>query len=195
MTRTETGTSLINRFIQKPTELHLPCQPRKFPDLYSFLNLIDPRHPNNLKTVECYLFGNKLTKPYPKKDLIAQYQERVGVDIAAALDKILPETIYPTHFFQVAFIAAKDPGDPVVKINGCAIFPGKILSIDGNSAIVSRPVYPDFRNIEQQIELPSNHQFSINKIVALHLNSAFTIITPEQARNLDYWNRRVASLI
>ena len=195
MAKTETGIKLIEKFIQRPIELHLLCKSQNFPDLNSFLHLIDPDNPHNIKTVESYLFGNKLTRKFPRQTLIDQYHQWAKPEIAQAAAKILPEIIFPTHFFQVAFIASKDPGDPITKINGCAIFPGEIISINHNLAIVRRPLYPSFNLVEQKIELSPNHHFTIGDQVAIHLGSAFTKLTAEQFNNLDTWNHRVAALI
>jgi hydrogenase maturation factor len=185
----------MHKFVQKPIELHLLCESQNFPDLNSFLHAINPDNPYDYQTVESYLFGNSLTKLVPKNILIKQYKIWARDGVAEFNNRLLPPHVYLTHFTQVAIIAAADPGDPIAKINACAIFPAKVISIDGPKIGVIRNRYPKFDEVEQRVNVSRGEIINVGDTVAIHLGSIFTKITSEQFNNLEGWNRKVAENI
>jgi hypothetical protein len=183
-----------------------------FPDLHSFVETISQitkQPPFFNSVIESYLFGNPLTEstfPNGRKTLIEQYQI-YNPALVPILKEILPSHLYLTHLSQVALILINSNAyEDIETVNKCMVAGGRIISIhpENRSAIVERQFLVkgatsglQIENQEQTVKIDSGltPDLKKNDEIAIHRGTIFTLLTREQANNLETWNKRVAALL
>lgn len=192
----------------------VPREVTKFIVLYPYLKTLSSvtgLSKLSYPVVESYWFGNdKLSLAKNEHyDLLLDNFLRQGVPdfFVEELRAKKPTVFIPSHLFHVLHIGVGRASGAVPfnmdSINNCMIRWGKIIEITNNSALVdlhslktNKTCYVLFKHKEV---IPIDHELTPglkqNQTVAVHWKLIVKKLTSEETEKLDYWTKKVISII
>jgi hypothetical protein len=193
---------------------------RSFEGAWPYLELIagtngidDPLDP---RVVEAYWVGNALLERVDSSNLGSHLEERFRRRSGRAWDVLatsIPEGGVPHHDFHVfgvypwvGLLRSGDATEPLRVLESCRITPGRVLAVDGDSATVAaqplawdgralRLGAPEIRKAEWRRDgVGFLEELLAGDRVSLHWNWICDRLTPQQARTLGGYTRRMLEL-
>lgn len=159
------------------------------------------------ENIEAYWLGNgqlKKAKPEHYKLLLENFSKQ-GVPnwLISELKQKIPKKFIPNHLFQVLHVGVGRASGSVPlnmeSINNCMVRWGKViklisgeLTVKLNSLIKNGDKY-EITKSEETFEFRKDFLpgLKTGDTVAVHWKQAVKILTPEEAKNLNYWTNRI----
>jgi hypothetical protein len=169
-----------------------------YPDLHTFLNLVNPQDPWSEKTAEEYWLGNE--KVIGTEQLLEEYlRNGKPMEVINRWRQVLPKEIPLSHTAQVAFVAtAGEHGQQKANlITGCMVVNAKVVEQKGNGGILEmqRVVYENNKYQIVTVRSEILGTFRLGQKIALHQGQVATELTEKQSKKLAENNKKVIKLL
>jgi hydrogenase maturation factor len=202
----------LRTHLQSHDDEGLRTQLENYPNQRAFLEAISEatrlqRKPYDPEVVKSYWLGGELAETETSANvlyLIERYAEIVSDDYARELAGRLPEEIYLTHLSMVILIASADLTDRnarLMGINHCMVSGGKVIEVDGETAVVERDAlkYKEeggFEVVKTRANVavdPSlTPEVKEGDLLAIHQGTPVMALDENDYERLLKWNEKVA---